>query len=116
MPMSPTPSRNRPPGDDMPAPEPVVREHVICQRNPTEVGTRPARPPTDRQSRTRMARQVYLHQRLVETERPWEHEGPLHWRREVGGWRVVGSYLPPQDWMALATGYPAKEDHCAHWH
>ena len=40
---------------------------------------------------------VYLHQRLLEAQRPWEQEGPLHWRRELGGWRVVGSRLPSQD-------------------
>jgi hypothetical protein len=37
---------------------------------------------------------VYLHQRLLEAQRPWEQEGPLHWRREPGGWRVVGTCLP----------------------
>ena len=45
---------------------------------------------------------VYLHQRLLEANRPWEQEGPLHWRRELGGWRIVGSRLPPQDGPRLA--------------
>ena len=40
---------------------------------------------------------VYLHERLLEAQRPWDQEGPLHWRRELGGWRVVGSRLPPHD-------------------
>jgi hypothetical protein len=25
---------------------------------------------------------------------PWEREGELHWRRELGRWRLVGS-VPP---------------------
>ena len=37
---------------------------------------------------------LYLEQRLLDGQRPWEHDGPLRWQRELGGWRMVGSYLP----------------------
>lgn len=37
---------------------------------------------------------VYLHARLIELRRPWEHEGPLRWQREIGGLRLVGCRLP----------------------
>jgi hypothetical protein len=47
---------------------------------------------------------VYLQARLLEAQRPWEQQGPLHWRRQLGGgWRMVGSYLPE----AEGTGSPA---------
>jgi hypothetical protein len=37
---------------------------------------------------------VYLHGRLMEWQRPWEQHGPLRWRRELGGTRLIGSQLP----------------------
>jgi hypothetical protein len=37
---------------------------------------------------------LYLNERLVRAQRPWEQQGPLRWRRERGGWRMVGAYLP----------------------
>jgi hypothetical protein len=41
---------------------------------------------------------VYLHQRLMEAQRPWEQQATLRWRRQLGGgWRIVGSYLPEED-------------------
>jgi hypothetical protein len=40
---------------------------------------------------------VYLNERLLESQLPWEQEGDLHWQRDLGSWRLVGSRLPPQD-------------------
>jgi hypothetical protein len=40
------------------------------------------------------ADQLFLQERLLEKSRPWEREGPACWRRELGGWRLVGSALP----------------------
>jgi hypothetical protein len=40
------------------------------------------------------AGQLFLHERLLENMRPWESEGAACWRRELGGWRLVGSTLP----------------------
>jgi hypothetical protein len=40
---------------------------------------------------------VYLHARLIELQRPWEREGALRWRREIGGTRLIGSRLPVVD-------------------
>ncbi len=37
---------------------------------------------------------LYLHRRLLEAQRPWEHQGPLRWQRQYRGWRIVGSRLP----------------------
>jgi hypothetical protein len=37
---------------------------------------------------------LYLERRLLDSQRPWERDGPLRWQRELGGWRMVGSYLP----------------------
>jgi hypothetical protein len=50
--------------------------------------------------RTRLRRfhadQLFLQERLLERMRPWESEGPACWRRELGGWRLVGSTLPDE--------------------
>ncbi|HEY5272603.1 MAG TPA: hypothetical protein VIJ34_05150 [Acidimicrobiales bacterium] len=40
------------------------------------------------------ADQLFLQQRLLEKTRPWESEGPTCWKRELGGWRLVGSRVP----------------------
>jgi hypothetical protein len=37
---------------------------------------------------------VYLQERLMRLQRPWEFDGPLRWRRQNGGSRLVGSWLP----------------------
>lgn len=37
---------------------------------------------------------VYIHERLLEAQCPWELEGGLRWQRDRGGWRLVGSTLP----------------------
>jgi hypothetical protein len=37
---------------------------------------------------------VYLHARLIDLQRPWEQQGPLRWREEIGGPRLIGSRLP----------------------
>jgi hypothetical protein len=37
---------------------------------------------------------LYLHRRLLETQHPWDNQGPLRWQREPGGWKLVGSRLP----------------------
>jgi len=42
------------------------------------------------------ADQLFLQERLLENSRPWEREGPACWRRELGGWRLVGSALPDE--------------------
>jgi hypothetical protein len=42
------------------------------------------------------ADQLFLQERLLESMRPWECEGPACWRRELGGWRLVGSNLPDE--------------------
>jgi hypothetical protein len=38
---------------------------------------------------------VYLNERLLDC--PWDREGPLRWRREVGGWRLIGADVPVGD-------------------
>jgi hypothetical protein len=43
------------------------------------------------------ADQHFLQERLLEKLRPWEGEGPACWRRELGGWRLVGSMLPDDE-------------------
>jgi hypothetical protein len=40
---------------------------------------------------------VYLHARLIDLQRPWEQQGPLRWRPEIGGPRLIGSRLPLVD-------------------
>jgi hypothetical protein len=40
---------------------------------------------------------VYLHERLLEAQRPWEQQATIRSRRQIGGWRLVGSYLPDDD-------------------
>ena len=40
---------------------------------------------------------VYLHTRLIDLQRPWEQEGALRWRRQIGGTRLIGSRLPVGD-------------------
>jgi hypothetical protein len=42
------------------------------------------------------ADQLFLQERMLESMRPWESEGPAGWRREIGGWRLVGSELPDE--------------------
>lgn len=37
---------------------------------------------------------VYAQQRWLELQSPWDHEGPLRWRRAPGGYRLVGAQLP----------------------
>ena len=47
---------------------------------------------------------VYLHQRLMAAQRPWEQQAPLRWRHQLGGgWRIVGSYLPEEDGTSSPT-------------
>ena len=43
------------------------------------------------------ADQLFLQERLLENLRPWEGEGSVCWRREFGGWRLVGSMLPAEE-------------------
>jgi hypothetical protein len=40
---------------------------------------------------------VYLHQQLIDAQRPWDHEGPLRWQGGSDGWRIVGARLPDQE-------------------
>jgi hypothetical protein len=34
---------------------------------------------------------------MLDWQRPWEQQGPLWWRREIGGTRLIGSRLPVMD-------------------
>ena len=59
---------------------------------------------------------VYVQERLLAAQRPWEREGPLRWRRELGGHRLDGAYLP----AAYADCYesvadPARSKRGAGW-
>jgi hypothetical protein len=35
---------------------------------------------------------TYAQEKLL--ERPWDHEGPLRWKRDLGGSRLIGSDSP----------------------
>ena len=54
---------------------------------------------------------VYLHERLLEAQRPWEQQATIRWRRQIGGWRLVGSYLPEDDDLRPPAGSaPVRDD------
>lgn len=76
----------------------------------------PAAGPTSSSSRTaRLVRRtvaalgrnwhetLYLQRRLVDARRPWDERGPLRWQHQLGGWRMVGSYLPDDGRTASPT-------------
>jgi hypothetical protein len=45
----------------------------------------------------------YLQRRLLDTQRPWDQQGPLRWQHAPGGWRMVGAYLPDDGCAARPT-------------
>jgi hypothetical protein len=54
------------------------------------------------------ADQLFLQERLLEQTRPWESEGPTRWKRELGGWRLVGLGVPDSETRNDATSKEAS--------
>jgi len=47
---------------------------------------------------------VHLQRCLLQYQRPWERQGPLRWKRELGGLRLVGAVLPQDGHSASPSG------------
>ncbi len=47
---------------------------------------------------------VHLQRCLLDHQRPWERQGPLRWKRELGGWRLLGAVAPEDE----TSGSPAS--------
>ncbi len=48
-------------------------------------------------------RGVHVHATVLAAQRPWEREGPLVWRSEPNGPRLIGSFVPDEE-LPVAAG------------